>query len=80
MWNSPEEEAQLIKSAIENADGMAHFDRILDIMKEQGSIEYTRQMAVAEADKAKAAIAILPESNYKAALLGLADIAVNRDS
>ena len=80
MWNSSGEDADLIKNAIEKADGMAHFDRILNIMKTKGSIEYAREMASMESEKAKNAIGILPESNYKAALIGLADIAVNRAS
>jgi octaprenyl-diphosphate synthase len=80
MWNSSGEDADLIKNAIEKADGMAHFDRILNIMKTKGSIEYAREMANMESEKAKNAIGILPESNYKAALIGLADIAVNRAS
>nr|WP_136250552.1 octaprenyl diphosphate synthase [Ningiella ruwaisensis] len=80
LWNAPEEQATVIKSAIENADGMPHFDMILTSMHQAGSIDYTRQLAQAEADKAKAAITILPESNYKKALLSLADIAINRDA
>ncbi|MFC4700549.1 octaprenyl diphosphate synthase [Glaciecola siphonariae] len=80
MWNSNGEDAALIKSAIENADGMAHFERILAVMESSGSIAYTRDLAQAEANKAKQAISILPESHYKAALIGLADIAINRDS
>lgn len=80
MWNGSEEDASLIKSAIENADGMSKFDQIIDIMNKNGSIEYTRQLAVIEADKAKESISILPETIYKKALLSLADIAVSRES
>jgi octaprenyl-diphosphate synthase len=80
MWNGSEEDASLIRSAIKNADGMHHFERIVDAMNKSGSIEYTQKLAELEANKAKAAIRILPESNYKQALMGLADISINRDS
>jgi octaprenyl-diphosphate synthase len=80
MWNANEENASLIKSAIENGDGMAHFDTILALMYSSGSIEYTQNKAIEESKKAKAALSIIPESPYKEALLGLADIAVNRGS
>jgi octaprenyl-diphosphate synthase len=80
MWNANEENASLVKSAIENADGMQHFDLILDLMQKTGSLEYTQKLAIEESSKAKAALAVLPESDYKQALIGLADIAVNRTS
>lgn len=80
MWNGSEEDASLIRSAIKNADGMHHFDRIVDAMNKSGSIEYTQKLAELEASKAKAAIRIVPESNYKQALMALADIAINRES
>jgi len=80
MWNASPESAALIKSAIENADGMPHFTHILAIMAEAGSIDYTKGLAIEEANKAKAALTVLPESEYKQALLGLADLSVDRSS
>lgn len=78
MWHADESNAALIRSAIENADGMQHFDAILAIMHKHGSIEYTRKCAIEQAQKAKDALAAIPESQYKDALLGLADLSVNR--
>ena len=80
MWHAKEEDAALIRSAIENADGMAHFDHILSVMDKHGSIEYTQQKAIEESNKAKAALSLIPDSPYKDALIGLADLSVNRDS
>lgn len=80
MWNAKEDDAALIRSAIENADGMAHFDHILSVMDKHGSIEYTQQKAIEESNKAKAALSLIPDSPYKDALIGLADLSVNRDS
>lgn len=80
MWHTSEDNAELIKSAIENANGMPHFDKILDIMRDTGSIEYVQQKAIAEAEKAKEALSCLSESDYKRALIGLADLSVNRNA
>lgn len=80
MWNTNKDNAQLIKHAIENADGMPHFDQILQIMQNAGSIAYTQKCAVEEANRAKKAVSVLPDSEYKKALIGLADLSVNRSS
>ncbi|MCV5744899.1 octaprenyl diphosphate synthase, partial [Escherichia coli] len=53
-------------------------DEILAVMKEAGSLEYTTQKALEEADKAIAELEVLPESEYKEALITLAHVAVKR--
>ncbi|MEM0910173.1 MAG: octaprenyl diphosphate synthase [Pseudomonadota bacterium] len=78
MWNADEKTASMIRSSIENADGMQHFDLIFSAMQTCGSLQYTVDIAIAEAEKAKQAIAILPNTKYKDALLSLADISVHR--
>ncbi|MFT6268531.1 MAG: octaprenyl-diphosphate synthase [Alphaproteobacteria bacterium] len=80
MWNASPENAKLIRSAIENSDGMANFDTILALMHQTGSIEYTQNKAIEEANMAKAALSLIPDSQYKQALLGLAELSVNRGS
>jgi octaprenyl-diphosphate synthase len=80
MWNADSKNAALIKDAIENANGMQNFDTILSVMKQTGSIEYTQNKAVEEANKAKAALSTIPDSPYKEALVGLAELSVNRGS
>jgi len=79
MWNGSKDDALLIRSAIENADGLPHLEKITSIMNENGSIEYTKQLAITEANKAKSSIQILPGSIFKDALIALADVAINRD-
>lgn len=79
MWHCEASDAQLIRDAIENANGMPHFDHILQVMQKTGSIAYTQECAEIEAQKAKAALSIIPKSEFKDALLGLADLSVNRD-
>ncbi|WP_372881006.1 octaprenyl diphosphate synthase [Psychromonas sp.] len=70
----------LIREAIEKANGMQHFDEIIQALHDTKALEYTRQRALEEADKAIAAIAVLPDSEYKQALISLAHIAADRKS
>ena len=80
MWHSNEANSQMIRSAIENSDGTENFDTILAAMQAAGSLEYTRKLAIEARDQAVAALAPIPDSEYKQALIALADIAVNRDA
>ncbi|GGI79419.1 polyprenyl synthetase family protein [Legionella impletisoli] len=52
---------------------------ILSAIKSAKSLEYTRQVAEAEVDKAITSLQILPDSVYKEALVDLAHYAVSRD-
>ena len=78
MWNGDQAASLLIKSAIKEGNGLAHLDTILTAMHQSGSIEYTQQKALDEAQKAIAALSIIPESQYKDALIGLAHLSVDR--
>lgn len=78
MQNSSGAKAELIKEAIEKANGMDHLEQILSIMEETGSLQYTQDKAIQEADKAIAELKVLPEGEYKEALVTLAHLAVNR--
>lgn len=78
MHKGNSEQAALIRDAIENCTGMANLEAILAAMTETKSIEYTQARAEAEADKAIAALSLIPDSAYKEALVSLAHIAANR--
>ncbi|MBG6016269.1 octaprenyl diphosphate synthase [Proteus mirabilis] len=80
MHHGNETESQLIRQAIEKGNGRHLLDTVLKTMKQCGSLEYTRQKAEEEADKAIEALAIIPDSSYKDALIGLAHVAVQRQS
>jgi octaprenyl-diphosphate synthase len=80
MWNSNDADALLIRDAIEKANGMPHVDHIRKVMIDAGSLAYTQGCAEIEAQKAKNALANIPESVYKDALIGLADLSVSRGS
>ena len=68
----------LIKDAIEKNNGMEHFDEIMQALHETKALQYTKQRAFEEADKAIQAIAILPDNQYKEALISLAYLAADR--
>ena len=78
MANSTGDKHQLIYDAIEKCNGMEHLDEILAIMAETGSLAYTQAKAEQEADKAIQALKVIPNSDYKQALITLAHIAANR--
>ena len=78
MKHGNEQQSVMIKSAIENGDGMDHLDDILATMEQTGSLVYTQKKAEEEADKAINAIAHLADSEHKQALIALAHIAANR--
>jgi octaprenyl-diphosphate synthase len=48
-------------------------------MQSTGSLAYTQECAEIEAQKAKDALRIIPDSKFKEALIGLADLSVNRN-
>ncbi|MGI5308025.1 octaprenyl diphosphate synthase [Rheinheimera sp. WS51] len=73
------EQQSLIKAAITEGNGLTHFDEIMTALNETKAFEYTRKVAEQEAMKAQQALADIPDSEYKTALLALADIAVSRN-
>lgn len=79
MHNSEGEQKAMIRGAIEQGNGRHLLEPVLKAMEQCGSLEYTRQRAEEEADKAIAALQALPESPHRTALEGLAHLAVQRD-
>jgi octaprenyl-diphosphate synthase len=80
MWNSQGEQSAQIREAIESGNGLDYLQPILATMQQTGSLAYTTEKAEQEADKAIEAIAFLPESEFKQALVALAHIAVRRSA
>ncbi|SJN59538.1 Octaprenyl-diphosphate synthase [Vibrio ruber DSM 16370] len=72
------EQVQMIRDAIEKSNGMEHLEAILEILEQTGSLTYTQQRAQEEADKAIEALRIIPDNEYKEALISLAHLAVHR--
>ncbi|MFV7782598.1 octaprenyl diphosphate synthase [Shewanella marisflavi] len=77
--NGNEVERQLIRDAIEQGDGTGHIETILNALQECGALNYTEKRAQEEAEKAIRALDIIPDSDYKQALISLAKIAVARN-
>ncbi len=77
MQQGNEEEAALIRQAIEEGD-RNNLQQILQVIESTGAIAYTARLAREEAETAKSALLTLPESAYRTALADLADFAVSR--
>jgi octaprenyl-diphosphate synthase len=80
MENGTPEENETIRRVL----GDLSFDRtthqqVLDILDRHGSVQYALNCAFQYADVARAALAGLPESDYKRALLWMPDFVVARD-
>lgn len=78
MRSGNRQQAALIREAIEQGGKREALDEILAIMAEHKSLDYAMERAKQEAQKAVDAIAILPESEYKQALISLAYLSVDR--
>ena len=68
---------QLIRDAIENGS-VERLDDIRQVIDDTGALQYTLDQAHAEAEAAQRALAVLDDSEYRQALLFLADYAVER--
>ncbi len=79
MRNGNPEQAAMIRSAIEEGNGRHLLEPVLETMRECGSLEWTRDAAEKEADKAIAALNVLPESPWRSALEALAHMSVQRE-
>lgn len=79
MHNGNNAQRAMIREAIEQGNGRHLLEPVLQSMQQCGSLEYTRQRAEEEADKAIAALQALPDSIHRAALEGLAHLAVKRE-
>ena len=75
--NSNQADASVIIDAIKNGNRGA-FNEVYAIVKSSKAIEYTEHRANEEAQKAMAALTVLPDNEYKHALLALASFSVQR--
>lgn len=77
MRHGDANQVAVVRQAIEQGD-IARFADVLQVIKQTGALEYTRQQAQRESDAACAALAALPDTNYKQSLLQLANFAATR--
>ncbi|MGQ7790256.1 octaprenyl diphosphate synthase [Shigella flexneri] len=78
MHHGTPEQAQMIRTAIEQGNGRHLLEPVLEAMNACGSLN-GRVSAPRKADKAIAALQVLPDTPWREALIGLAHIAVQRD-
>jgi len=77
MRTGTAEESAIVRKAIENG-GRDNIDEVVATIHKTKAIDYTATCAKEEASLAKLALKPLPHSEYKEALLALADFSVNR--
>ncbi len=77
LQHGSETQAQVVRRAIE-LGGREAFPEVLGAIKETGALAYARTQAELEAERARAAILELRDSNYREALLQLSFFAVER--
>lgn len=78
MQRGQPEERRLVRNAIE-AGHTDQFDAIMAAIRRTGALDYARGQAQREADLASESLALLPDSVYRAALLQLPVLAIDRD-
>ncbi len=78
MHHGNDEQAQMIRTAIEQGNGLDKLAEIQVAMAQTGALAYTRERAQLEAQKAIDELEVLPESEYKQALITLAHMSVER--
>jgi len=79
MENGTDEDAKLIRQCIRKG-GLNHLNEVLVILERTGSLAYVEQKALNHAQLAKDSLADFPDSEYKEAMVALADLAVARKS
>ena len=77
MQHGDATQAATVRRAIEQGN-IRDFSAVMQVIQQTGALEYTRQQAQKESDVACAALAILPETDYKQMLLQLANFAATR--
>jgi octaprenyl-diphosphate synthase len=78
IQNGTPEEAAIVIAAIKNGNRDV-FNDVYAVVKRTNAITYTEQQADLQAQKAIDSLGILPESDYKNALILLAKFAVQRN-
>ena len=79
MENCSESERKMIRAAIE-AGGLDKMDEIHDVIESTGALRYTTARAQEAADVAISALSGIPDSDYKQAMIAIAEFAVSRRS
>ena len=79
MRNGSDAEREIIRAAIRHG-GLEQLDDITAIIESTGALQYTSARAQEAADLAAGALSGIPDSDYKQALVAIAEFAVQRRS
>lgn len=77
LENGSDSDQSLVKRAIET-EGISLLTEVTEAIQRTGAIAYTQKVATKEVIKAKKALVNFPDSDFKNALVALADLAINR--
>jgi octaprenyl-diphosphate synthase len=77
--NASESDREMLRQAIENG-AIDRLDDIREVIESTGALEYTGRRAQESADLAIQSLSKIPNSDYKQALIAIADFAVQRRS
>jgi octaprenyl-diphosphate synthase len=77
MQHGDKSQSAMIKLAIENG-GLDRIEEIMLAINETGALDYARKIARQEADQAIAQLSLLKDSEYKQAMISLANFSVER--
>ncbi len=77
LQKGTEDEKKLIRKAIKQG-GLEHIEEIGQIIRQTGALDYTHKLAIDHADRAKNALHDIADSQFRQALLFLANYAVHR--
>jgi octaprenyl-diphosphate synthase len=76
---SPAERDAIVTVLEEQSFASVRYEAVLDTLRRYGSLEYAMRAAARHAEVAKSSLEVLPESEYKRALLWVPDFVVTRD-
>lgn len=79
MQRGTVEQREMIRNAIINGE-VERMAEIVAIVKDTGALEATREAAMVQAEQAKSCLAVLPDSEYRQALLQLSFDSIHRSS
>jgi octaprenyl-diphosphate synthase len=79
MKNANDTDSRLVRDSLKTS-GIDDLERIITIVKTSGALEYTRNFAQSEVEKARVCLAELPESSFRDALDSMAVLAIERVS
>jgi octaprenyl-diphosphate synthase len=76
---SAAEHKAIVTVLAEQGFSSVRYEAVLETLRRHGSLEYAMRAAARHAEAAKASLEVLPESEYKRALLWVPDFVVTRD-